>query len=123
MYTVLIVDDEKYIRKSIINRIHWEACGCEVIGEAGDGMEACARISQLQPQIVITDIRMPGMDGLSLAARIAEEYPQIRVIIISAYNDFNYAKSAIRYGVREYILKPVEEKELEGTLLRLAADL
>ena len=123
MYTVLIVDDEKYIRKSIINRIHWEACGCEVIGEAGDGMEACDRIAQLQPQIVITDIRMPGMDGLSLAARIAEDYPRIRVIIISAYNDFDYAKSAIRYGVREYILKPVEEKELEGTLLRLAADL
>lgn len=123
MYGVLVVDDEKYIRKSIINRIRWEECGTEVIGEASQGNEAYEMLSLNQPGIVITDIRMPGMDGLGLAEKIAEEYPHIKVIIISAYSDFEYAKRAIRYGVREYILKPVDEEELETALKRLCAEL
>ena len=123
MYRVLVVDDEKYIRRSIINRIRWEECGTEVAGEAGDGKEACELIALYRPEIVITDIRMPGMDGLELAEWIAREYPSIRMIIISAYNDFEYARKAIRYGVKEYLLKPVVGEELEGTLLRLEMEL
>lgn len=123
MYRVLVVDDEKYIRRSIINRIQWEKCKTEVLGEAMDGREACRMIEQYQPEIVITDIRMPGMDGLALAEWIVNKYPGIRIIIMSAYNDFSYAKKAIHCGVREYLLKPVDEEELEGTLLRLKEEL
>lgn len=123
MYGALVVDDEKYIRRSIINRIHWKECGVEVVGEAADGREAFDMIALNQPDIVITDIRMPGTDGLRLSEKIAAEYPHIRIIIISAYNDFDYARKAIRYGVREYLLKPVAEEELETALRRLCAEL
>ena len=122
MYRVLVVDDEKYIRKSIINRVHWKECGCEIVGEAADGNEALELATLHQPEIIITDIRMPGMVGLQLAQKIASEHPHVKVIIISAYSDFEYAKKAIRYGVREYLLKPVNEKELEETLLRLGKE-
>ncbi len=123
MYGVLIVDDEKYIRKSIINRIHWEKCGTTIIGEASDGDDALKSISLSPPDIIITDIRMPGLDGLELAQKIAKDYPLTKIIIISAYNDFEYAQKALRYGVKEYILKPVNEEELESTLKKLCSEL
>lgn len=119
MYHVLIVDDEKYIRRSIINRIDWEKCGGEVIGEAADGEEAYEMIGLYQPEVVITDIRMPGMDGLKLAEIVSREYPHIKLVLISAYNDFEYARKAIQYGVKEYLLKPVMEEEMEEVLIRL----
>lgn len=123
MYRVLVVDDEKYIRKSIINRVNWERCQTEVVGEASDGEEGYRLVMQCRPNIIITDIRMPGMDGLALAKKVEEDYPQIRVIIISAYNDFEYARTAISYGVREYLLKPVDEGEMEAVLLRLVKEM
>lgn len=123
MYSVLIVDDEKYIRRSIIKRIHWEECETQVIGEAEDGETACQMIREDSPDIVMTDIRMPGMDGLMLAKWISQEYPSIQVIIVSAYNEFEYARKAVRYGVRDYLLKPVVEEELKEVLLRMVTGL
>lgn len=130
MHRVLLVDDEVYARKGLRKLIRWEACGFEVAGEANDGDEACTRIEQLQPDVVITDIRMPETDGLELIRRTVEPNGQVLTkgkqpyfIIVSGYNDFAYAQQAVRYGVQDYILKPIDEIELEGTLRKLAEEL
>lgn len=130
MHQVLLVDDEVYARKGLRKLIRWEACGFEVAGEANDGDEACTQIEQLQPDVVITDIRMPETDGLELIRRMVERDAQVLAkskqpyfIIVSGYNDFAYAQQAVRYGVQDYILKPIDEVELEGTLCKLAKEL
>lgn len=130
MHRVLLVDDEVYARKGLRKLIRWEACGFEVVGEANDGDEACTRIEELQPDVVITDIRMPETDGLELIRRTVEPDGQVLTkgkqpyfIIVSGYNDFAYAQQAVRYGVQDYILKPIDELELEGTLHKLAEEL
>ncbi|WP_433923079.1 response regulator transcription factor [Paenibacillus taichungensis] len=130
MHRVLLVDDEVYARKGLRKLIRWEACGFEVAGEANDGDEACTRIEELQPDVVITDIRMPETDGLELIRRTVERDEQVLTmrkqpyfIIVSGYNDFAYAQQAVRYGVQDYILKPIDEIELEGTLRKLAEEL
>jgi two-component system response regulator YesN len=130
MHRVLLVDDEVYARKGLRKLIRWEACGFEVAGEANDGDEACTRIEQLQPDVVITDIRMPETDGLELIRRTVERDGQVLTkgkqpyfIIVSGYNDFAYAQQAVRYGVQDYILKPINEVELEETLCKLAGEL
>ena len=96
MYRILIVDDEKFIRRSICNRMQWEQFGIEVAGEAANGQEALELIGQLRPQIVLVDIRMPVMDGIAFISEAKRRYPQIYYIIMSAYNDFEYAKKAIQ---------------------------
>ncbi|MFJ2045205.1 response regulator [Paenibacillus taichungensis] len=130
MHRVLLVDDEVYARKGLRKLIRWEACGFEVAGEANDGDEASTRIEELQPDVVITDIRMPETDGLELIRRTVERNEQVLnkckqpyFIIVSGYNDFAYAQQAVRYGVQDYILKPIDEIELEGTLRKLAEEL
>ncbi|MEC0126822.1 response regulator transcription factor [Paenibacillus pabuli] len=128
MHQVLLVDDEVYARKGLRKLIRWEACGFEVIGEADDGDEAYEQIERLQPDVVITDIRMPETDGLELIRRTNLDGEQNEIggkmpyfIIVSGYNDFTYAQQAVRYGVQDYILKPIDEIELEATLCRLSA--
>ncbi|WP_440118181.1 response regulator transcription factor [Paenibacillus sp. QZ-Y1] len=130
MHQVLLVDDEVYARKGLRKLIRWEACGFEVIGEANDGDEAYEQIERLHPDVVITDIRMPETDGLELIRRTIQEGEQNRIggktpyfIIVSGYNDFTYAQQAVRYGVQDYILKPIDEIELEATLCKLSAAL
>ena len=123
MYRVMIVDDEFYIRKSIVNRIDWKAYGMEVAGEAANGQEAYQLVPVLKPDLMFVDIRMPVLDGFDLTSLLAEEYPDIVIIIISAYNDFEYARKAIATGVFDYLLKPLEEKELDQTLKRLSSRL
>lgn len=123
MYRVMIVDDEKYIRRSIINRVDWEKYGLEVVGEAADGEEAYARVQLYQPDIILVDIRMPVLDGLGLIKLLAEEHRHIKVIILSAYQDFAYAKTAIQLGVEDYLLKPIDEVELEEVLVRITREL
>lgn len=119
----MIVDDEKYIRRSIINRVEWGKYGLEVVGEAADGEEAYAGVQLYQPDIILVDIRMPVLDGLGLIKLLAEEHSQIRVIILSAYQDFSYAKKAIQLGVEDYLLKPIDELELEQVLLKIIKEL
>ncbi len=123
MYRILIVDDEKFIRRSICNRMQWEQFGIEVAGEAANGQEALELIGQLRPQIVLVDIRMPVMDGIAFISEAKRRYPQIYYIIMSAYNDFEYAKKAIQLGVEDYILKPVKISELEAVLGRIVHEL
>lgn len=116
MYKVMIVDDVKYIRKSICNRISWEALGLSVAAEAGNGEEALEQMRTVYPDIVLVDIRMPLMDGLAFVAEAKKISPGCHYIIMSAYSDFSYAQKAIKLGVSDYILKPVEESELEALL-------
>ncbi len=119
MYRVLIVDDERFIRRSLINRIDWSRYGMEVVGEAGDGRSAFELLPSLKPDVIFADIRMPVMDGLELAALVQEEYSGIYVILVTAYSDFEYARRGIACGVFDYVLKPLKPEALDGTLARL----
>ena len=112
MIKVFLVEDEKIIRKSIKNNVKWEENGFEFAGEAPDGEMALPMIEKLHPDIVITDIKMPFMDGLTLARLAKKEIPGLKVVILSGYDDFNYAKQAIGIGVEDYLLKPITKNAL-----------
>ena len=112
MIKVFLVEDEYAIREGIKRSVNWESNGFELVGEAGDGEVAFPKILKTKPDILITDIRMPFMDGLELAGLVKKELPDIRIIVLSGYDDFNYAKKAISIGVEEYILKPVSGENL-----------
>ncbi len=115
MIKLMIVDDEPWIRTSLKNRIDWSE---EMIlcGEASDGFEALELAANLRPDIVITDVRMPEMSGLELIRRLREFLPDIQSVIISGYNEFEYAKSAIELGSCGYVLKPVRKEELNQVI-------
>lgn len=123
MYKLMIVDDEKYIRKSIRNRIDWEKYGLSVEAEAGNGEEALRLLEEVRPEVVLVDIRMPVMDGLAFISEAKKRLPQTCYIIMSAYSDFAYAKKAIQLGVEEYILKPVDEDEISKVLKNIIHNL
>lgn len=118
MYDVLIIDDEPWARKVIIKLGQFESHGLQVIGEAEDGNQGLDMIEEYKPDLVITDMRMPGLDGVGLLKTISEKYPEVIIIAMSGYNDFIYLKQAIRSGVIEYLLKPVEPGELKQALER-----
>ncbi len=120
MIKVFLVEDEYAIREGIKKSVNWEANGFELVGEAGDGEVAYPKILKSMPDILITDIRMPFMDGLTLASMVKNEIPDIRIIVLSGYDDFNYAKEAISIGVEEYILKPVSGENLMKELGKVA---
>lgn len=111
-YKIMLVDDEEEVRTSIIRKMDWEALGFHVVGDAENGEDALEKIHILDPDVIITDIHMPYMDGLQLAETVKEKYPGKEVVIFSGYNDFEYAKQAMKCGVTEYILKPVNSEEL-----------
>ncbi|MBB3111069.1 two-component system response regulator YesN [Paenibacillus phyllosphaerae] len=119
MLKVMLVDDEPYVRKGLCSLIDWEACGYVVAAEADNGEDAWAIIRAERPDLVITDIRMPVLDGLELIRLVKEELPDTAFIIVSGYNDFSYAQQACRYGVHEFILKPIDQDELTEILLRV----
>ncbi len=123
MIKVFLVEDEYAIREGIKRSVNWESNGFELVGEAGDGEVAFPKILKLRPDILITDIRMPFMDGLELAELVKKELPDIRIIVLSGYDDFNYAKKAISIGVEEYILKPVSGDNLMKELEKIAEDI
>lgn len=119
MLKVLIADDEQLICRLVQILADWDALGMEVAGTAENGLEALEKIESLQPDILITDIRMPGLSGLELIARAKERKPDLEVIIISGYAHFEYAQSAIKFGVGNYLLKPIKKEELMSTLRML----
>ena len=118
MTKVLIVDDEKYVRMGIKSDTDWALIGCEVVGEACNGLEALEVAEKERPDLVVSDIRMPKMDGIELAEKLIEKYPNIKVIFLTAYNEFEYARQAVRIGVSDYLLKPFSDGELEGSIQR-----
>lgn len=106
IFKLLVVDDESTMRKGIANFMNWESIDCEVIGTASDGLEAIEFIKTNPVDIILTDIKMPIADGLEVAKFIYENYSDIKVILLTGYADFEYAKTAIRYNVSAFILKP-----------------
>ena len=123
LYRIILVDDEEEVRKSIIRKIDWQAVGFTVVGDAENGEDALEKIEALEPDVVLTDIRMPYMDGLTLAEKIRQRYPSMKIVIFSGYDDFDYAKRAIKLNVTEYILKPVNVEELSEILRRVKQNL
>ncbi len=112
MYQVYIVDDAVLTRKALVMTMPWDQWGCVVVGSADDGEKAFADILEMEPDIVITDIRMVRVSGLELIGRCRVEGIQSQFIIISGYNEFEYAKAALKMEVLDYILKPIDDEEL-----------
>lgn len=123
MYKVLLVDDEPNAKRSLKNIVERDMPGFCVAGLASNGREALQLIEEAAPHIVITDIRMPVMDGLRLAEEIKSAYSGIEVVIVSGYSHFEYAQSALRFGVTDYLLKPIEAGQVHDILQRIAAKL
>lgn len=123
MYRVLLVDDEESVLKVLKTSIDWQALGVEVPATASDGVQALKRMEQEPFHLLITDIKMPGMGGLELIRRVRLLYPDTRCILLTAYSEFNYAKEAIRLGVENYLLKPVQKEELESTVQNAMANI
>ena len=120
MIKVFLVEDEIVMRDGIKNNIPWEKEGLEFAGEASDGELAYPLIRKVQPDILITDIRMPFMDGLELSELVKKEFPRIKIIILSGYNEFDYAKQAIHIGVTDYLLKPITAAKLLEAVKKVA---
>jgi len=117
---IFLVEDEMVIRNGIKNGIEWEKEGYKFAGEASDGELAYPMILKEKPDILLTDIRMPFMDGLELSRLVKEEFPDIKIILLSGYDEFDYAKEAIKLGATEYLLKPVSASELLNVLRKVA---
>lgn len=120
MYKVFVVDDEIVIREGIRNRFPWDEAGFTLCGEAPDGEIALSMLQELRPDILITDIRMPFLDGIALCRQVSRTMPWIQIIILSGYDEFGYAREAMSLGVKDYLLKPVNALELEKALQRVA---
>lgn len=123
MHKVLLVDDEVLTRDAIRENIPWDKLGYELIGACADGKEAIDLMQKNQPDLILTDICMPHVDGLQLAKYVYENCPNVKVIIISGYDDFDYAKQALTYQVKEYILKPITSFELTEVLTKTKQNL
>lgn len=119
MYKVIIADDEPKVSELIKNLIFWQDLNLELMGIANDGISAYEMIMKFNPDIVITDIRMPGYNGIELIKKVKEFNPSIDFIIISGYQHFDYAHNAIKYGVKDYLLKPLKKIEINGTLTKM----
>ena len=116
MFTVLLVDDEELVRVSVGFSVCAAMENVKLAGEAANGLEGLRLIRETHPDIVITDIRMPKLDGLEMIRAIREENLDVEVVVLSGYDDFEYARQAMKYGVTEYLLKPVEADSLRETL-------
>ena len=113
---VFLVEDESVVREGLRDNIPWQQFGYQFVGEAGDGEMALPLIRKTRPDVLITDIKMPFMDGLSLSHIVGQEFPEMKIIIISGYDDFEYARQAIKEGVEQYLLKPVTRRTLQKAL-------
>lgn len=116
MLKIFLVEDESIVREGLRDNIPWQQFGYEFVGEASDGEMALPLIRKTQPDILITDIKMPFMDGLSLSRIVSQEFPNTKIIIISGYDDFEYARQAIHVGVEQYLLKPITRSTLQKVL-------
>lgn len=123
MYKLLIVEDEYIIRNTLATALNWKETGCEVIGTSKNGAEALEFLQNERADIIITDIKMDEMDGIELCKEVAKLYPNIKFIIITGYGEFDYAKSALRLGAEDFILKPIEHEELLNAVRKAAKEL
>jgi len=120
LYKVFLVEDEIVVREGIRNNIPWDQTSYSLVGEASDGEMALSMVQDIKPDILITDIRMPFMDGLALSRIVKKTLPWIKIIILSGHDEFEYAREAISVGVEEYLLKPVSSQEMQKALNKIA---
>ena len=120
MLKVFLVEDERIMREGFRDSIPWEKYGYVFVGEASDGEMALPLIRKTRPDVLITDIKMPFMDGLALSQIVSNEFPSTKIIIISGYDDFEYARQAIDIGVEQYLLKPVTRAALQKVLTQIS---
>ncbi|MFH1513797.1 MAG: response regulator [Bacillota bacterium] len=123
MYRAVIVDDEPFMLEGMRMMINWQRCGFTLCGEAKNAQDALHLVDTLQPHLLITDVRMPGILGTDLSAIISRYHPRVLVLFFSGYRDFSYAQSAIRSHAFGYLVKPIDPEEVESTLLRVKAEL
>ena len=123
MYNILVVDDEARQREAVINSVDWQRAGFNVVGDAENGIEALEQLEKLEPDLILTDIKMPLMTGLELARKAREVRPATKFVILSGYDDFEYAQEAFKYNVIRYLLKPVSAQELGDELLKIREEM
>lgn len=123
MYKLLLVDDEAIIRDGIMKMVGWEQLNIVVTSSCANAFAALDSMMDEMPDILMTDVRMPGMNGLELIERACSLYPHLHTIILSGYDEFDYARQAMKYGVKEYLLKPCSSEELEQALIRTCRDI
>ena len=119
MYRILIIDDEQVVREGISRNIDWSALGFELVGACRDGREGLEQVERLQPDVVLTDICMPFVDGLELAGAISDQLPNTKTILLTGYDEFDYAKEAVKLKVHDFLLKPITAEELTEMLREL----
>ncbi|NQX63515.1 response regulator transcription factor [Paenibacillus qinlingensis] len=122
-YKVVVIDDKPLIRQAIVQMIAWDKLNCTVVGQAEDGIEGKRLIKELQPDILVTDIKMPGLSGLDLAEEMSTDFPLAKTILITGYQDFEYAKRAVRLGVFDFIVKPINYEELSRVIGSAASEI
>lgn len=119
MYTIVIADDEKAIRKSLIHKVNWNAIGFEVVGEAENGIDALELVEKLEPDLLLTDIKMPFISGLELARQVREIRPMTQIAFLSGYDEFRFAQKAIQYNIISYMLKPITSEKITEELIEI----
>lgn len=123
MYRLIIADDEENIRNGMAHSLPWREWGYEVVALCASGQEVLDQMESARPDVVLSDIRMPGMDGVELMQRLSRDYPQVKIVILSGYSDFKYLNMSIRNHVAEYLLKPTDVDDFEETFRRLKASM
>ena len=123
MYRVVLVDDEHMIIQGLSRVVPWQKLGCAVSGTAANGREGLALIRQVKPHMLMTDIRMPNMDGLTMIAALRSEFPDLQITVLTAFRDFEYAQTALNLGVCRYLLKPSKMDELDEAIHTMIARL
>jgi len=123
MFKVMIIDDEPIIRKGIKSILNWKKFGCEICAEASDGEEGKILIERYRPDILITDIRMPGLDGLKMINEVRDLIPDCKIIVLTGYRDFDYVQEALKLGVFDFVLKPSRIEELTSIIQRAVDEL
>lgn len=118
-FTVMLADDEKTLLMGMLQGVPWNDFGFNLVAVADNGQDALELIKEIHPDLLISDIRMPFMDGLELARILRENLVNIKIVLLSGFDDFNYAKKALRYEVSDYLLKPVDLEEFTGLLKRM----
>ncbi len=119
MLKVLIVDDEITVRRGIMLGVDWRAMDCQVVGDAANGAEGLEAALRLQPDLIITDVRMPKMDGIEMLTALRERGCKAHAIMLTAYGEFEYARSALKLGAEDYLLKPFRDQELAAAIARV----
>lgn len=123
MYRVVLADDERIIVTGLSRAFPWAEYGCEVAATASDGVEGVSAVRRTKAHILLTDIRMPNMDGLTMVAALKSEFPHLQISVLTAYRDFDYAQQALHLGVCRYLLKPSRMEELREAVSRMTANL